>query len=70
MTLEKFKSSLMQESPPEEINNLLLVLWYEGKDNWNKAHKLAQGINDSSGAWVHASLHRKEGDNSNAAYWY
>ena len=41
-----------------------------GEAGWDKAHKIAQDINDSNGAWIHAYLHRKEGDESNASYWY
>jgi hypothetical protein len=48
----------------------LQALWHEAKGDWDVAHDLLQGQNDQTGAWVHAYLHRKEGDNSNAAYWY
>lgn len=48
----------------------LLALWWDGKGNWQKAHEIAQDVPGTDGAWVHAYLHRKEGDLGNAAYWY
>ena len=45
-------------------------MWYDAKGNWDEAHDLAQEIESKSGSWVHAYLHNKEGDRSNAAYWY
>jgi len=49
---------------------VLLALWLDGQDDWERAHAVAQDIEDSDGAWVHAYLHRKEGDEANATYWY
>jgi hypothetical protein len=48
----------------------LEALWYDGKDNWDRAHEIAQDITTDDGSWIHAYLHRKEGDHGNAAYWY
>jgi len=45
-------------------------LWYDGKGNWEQSHNIIQDINDSNASWIHAYLHRKEGDNWNADYWY
>jgi hypothetical protein len=45
-------------------------MWYEAKGNWDKAHQLSQSQNDRDGSWVHAYLHRQEGDLANAGYWY
>jgi hypothetical protein len=70
MTAEEFKSSLSKNTPPENTSNLLLSLWYDAKGDWNKAHETAQEIAGKDGAWIHAYLHRKEGDLSNASYWY
>src|SRR5688500_14477576 len=70
MTLEEFRSSLSQSHPPEGISKLLQALWYEGKNEWEKAHNIAQDISSSDGSWMHAYLHRVEGDHSNATYWY
>ena len=49
---------------------MLQALWHDGRGDWNAAHEVAQDVPDPDGAWVHAYLHRKEGDASNAAYWY
>lgn len=70
MTLEGFKASLLRSDPPEDIPALLQAIWYDGKEQWDKAHEIAQDISTADGAWVHAYLHRKEGDEGNAAYWY
>jgi len=70
MTFEAFKNSLTDSIPPQSLTNALLALWYEGKGDWGKAHNLAQDEHMREGSWVHAYLHRKEGDNGNASYWY
>jgi len=70
MTLDEFKTSLAQAEPPPHLPPLLLALWQEAKGDWDAAHRLTQAINGGDGAWVHAYLHRKEGDISNASYWY
>ncbi|HET6568340.1 MAG TPA: hypothetical protein VFG50_10280 [Rhodothermales bacterium] len=70
MNAMAFKQSLGQDRPPPGLSALLLALWYDGKGDWNRAHQIAQDLHDRDGAWVHAYLHRKEGDPSNAAYWY
>ena len=49
---------------------LVRALWHDGRGDWDKAHRIAQSVDDAEGAWVHAYLHRKEGDLSNAGYWY
>jgi len=48
----------------------LRALWHDARGDWNAAHQVAQEIDDETGAWVHAYLHRKEGDPDNARYWY
>ena len=48
----------------------LLALWWDARGDWEKAHAVAQDVDGADGAWVHAYLHRKEGDVSNAGYWY
>jgi hypothetical protein len=70
MTFSEFKQSLTQSSPPSDLNPLLKAMWYDGKEDWESAHDLAQEVNTNDGSWVHAYLHRKEGDNGNASYWY
>jgi hypothetical protein len=70
MNLEEFRESLRGEGPPRELSVALAGLWWDAKGNWTRAHQSAQQDEGPSGAWVHAYLHRKEGDSSNAAYWY
>ena len=70
MTLPEFEASLSIDTPPDGMDKALLALWQDIKGNWNAAHKIAQSTGDSHGDWVHAYLHRKEGDISNAKYWY
>ncbi len=70
MTFTDFIHSLEQETPPADISSLLKALWYDKKGNWDKAHQIVQGIHSNSGSWIHAYLHRVEGDQWNANYWY
>jgi hypothetical protein len=70
METENFISSLADGAPPSVISVYLQALWYDAKGNWEKAHTIVQDIDDKKAAWVHAYLHRKEGDNGNARYWY
>ena len=70
MSFEEFQSSLKNSSPPETLTATLEALWFDGKNDWESAHNIAQDINTAEGSWIHAYLHRKEGDLGNAAYWY
>jgi hypothetical protein len=84
MNLQEFKATLAETLPPKELTPTLAAssdvgayaraalaaLWYAGKNNWEKAHTIAQDIPTREGAWVHAYLHREEGDKGNAQYWY
>jgi hypothetical protein len=70
MTFEQFQSSLTQAAPPAELRGLLLALWLDKKGDFQGAHAIAQEVDDADGARVHAYLHREEGDESNARYWY
>ncbi len=70
MNFEEFESSLNGDNPPAELSPYLTALWHERRGDWNKAHEIVQEINSANAAWVHAYLHRREGDNSNARYWY
>jgi hypothetical protein len=71
MTLEEFRQSLARsQTPPAGITPLLQALWHDAKGEWDQAHELAQEVETKDGAWVHAYLHRKEGDLDNAGYWY
>ncbi len=70
MNFEEFRASLKLQQLPENLNPALRSLWYDAQGNWTEAHTIAQQIEDFTGAWIHGYLHRKEGDHSNAAYWY
>lgn len=70
MNLEEFRNSLVRDRPPEKISLPLAALWWDAKGDCAKAHESAQQDEGTAGAWVHAYLHRKEGDLSNAGYWY
>jgi hypothetical protein len=70
MTLEQFRDSLSLEEPPRQLSLALSALWWDAKDNWKQAHEVAGQDEGPAGAWVHAYLHRKEGDLGNAGYWY
>lgn len=70
MKFEAFKTSLQSQEPPQGITASLAALWYAGKGDWEQAHNIAQDIPTKEGSWVHAYLHRVEGDEWNANYWY
>ena len=70
MTLDEFKATLSDDSPPAGLNDLLPALWHDANGDWDQAHRIAQSLDNRDGAWVHAYLHRKEPDPQNAAYWY
>src|ERR1700743_3030519 len=69
-TLTEFKGSLNREAPDSVFPVQLKSLWYDGKGDWHRAHAQVDQLNDRESAWVHAYLHRKEGDIWNADYWY
>lgn len=69
-SLTQFKESLNSERPEAAMSPQLKSLWYDGKGNWQQAHAQVDQLNDQASAWVHAYLHRKEGDTWNADYWY
>ena len=70
MNIENLKKSISADTPPKGISKLCRALWYDAKGDWDTAHKIAQSVDTKDGSWVHAYLHRKEGDISNASYWY
>jgi hypothetical protein len=70
LDLQSFRSSIDKPEPPDGLSSALQALWWDAKGDWEKAHELAQERGDQAGMRVHAYLHRKEGDPSNAAYWY
>ena len=70
MTVDDFRQSLTAAEPPAELTLALAGLWWDAKGDWTRAHESAQQDEGPEGSWVHAYLHRKEGDQGNAAYWY
>lgn len=71
MTIDEFEASLSDAAMPSGLHLALKALWWDGRGDWERAHEFAQDDeSDPITAWVHAYLHRKEGDLSNAAYWY
>ncbi len=57
-------------TPAVHWNSAVRALWYDGQGDWTTAHDQVQDDNSADGAWVHAYLHRVEGDQFNASYWY
>jgi hypothetical protein len=70
VSFKDFQQSLNTSSPSPELSMYLQSLWYDAKGDWNKAHTIIQDIEDKNASWIHAYLHRKEGDIGNADYWY
>lgn len=70
MNLTTFRQTLASETPPADLSNYLQALWWDAKGDWQKAHETIQDLPDKNAAWIHAYLHRKEGDIWNADYWY
>jgi hypothetical protein len=65
VTIEEFRVS-----DGSGFSGALLALWWDARGDWNRAHEVAQDVAGSDGAWVHAYLHREDGDLENAGYWY
>ncbi len=70
VTPAAFKDSLTRSAPPDDMGGALQALWWAAKGDWDRAHKLVMGADGRDAAWVHAYLHRVEGDIGNARYWY
>jgi hypothetical protein len=70
MDLETFEQSVTRDDPPKGLSPSLQALWYDARGDWDRAHRIVQAISSVEAAWVHAYLHRKEGDIWNADYWY
>ncbi|MEX0315993.1 MAG: hypothetical protein AB3N18_17575 [Allomuricauda sp.] len=65
-----FRQKLDLPHPPKQWSPALQALWWDAKGNWNASHNIAQDLHTPIGSWIHAYLHRKEGDDWNAGYWY
>jgi hypothetical protein len=70
MKLEEFKKTLKQKECPEELSSGLKALWEDAQGHWDLAHEIINEMPDETGSWIHAYLHRVEGDLGNARYWY
>ena len=71
MNTEKFLRLMeKQHSCPQTLSKCLQAMWYDKKGDWSKAHEIVQNASDADSGWVHAYLHRKEGDLNNAHFWY
>lgn len=70
MDFGSFLASVQVGEPPPNLSHYLLALWHDARGNWHEAHKLVDCLDDKYAFQVHAYLHRKEGDEWNAAYWY
>ena len=70
MDFTDFFATLREKTPPMRLSPALQALWYDAQGAWGKAHDLVNDATDADSAWVHAYLHRKEGDQGNAEYWY
>lgn len=70
MSIAEFEATLADPAPPAGLAPPLEALWRAANGEWSSAHALVKDEDDGDAAWVHAYLHRSEGDTSNAAYWY
>ena len=70
MIADEFKRSLNKSQPARGLAPALQALWWSAKDDWDRAHEIVMAHEDSDCAWVHAYLHRREGDLPNARWWY
>jgi len=66
----EFQKTLSNQNLPNNWPEALKSLWYDAKGNWEASHDIAQEMHNDLGSWIHAYLHRKEGDEFNAGYWY
>jgi hypothetical protein len=70
MNSQEFKASIAEKAPPPNLSAPLTALWWDAKGEWSRAHGMVDDLETVDGMAVHAYLHRKEGDASNANYWY
>lgn len=69
-TTEEFRECLDNDQPGKAWPPALKAIWWDFKNNWERSHDIAQDLHNETGSWLHAYLHRKEGDRFNANYWY
>src|ERR1700739_1915535 len=70
MTYDEFVLTIENNEEPFNLPLYIQALWFDARDDWHKAHSLIDSLDDTNSCWVHAYLHRKEGDINNADYWY
>jgi hypothetical protein len=70
MQFDEFVQSTKAGTPPAGLPIYLTALWFDARGEWDKAHKSIDSVENKNAYWVHAYLHRKEGDIWNADYWY
>ncbi len=70
MNYQEFLHTITSPNPPEGAERLVKALWHIKKDHWDEAHNIVQDDPGTDAAWIHALLHKIEGDNWNADYWY
>ena len=70
MQYDDFIKLTKESKPSDQLSGIHLAIWYAVKDNWDMAHNIIQDINTENASWIHAYLHRVEGDIANAKYWY
>jgi hypothetical protein len=70
MNPKDFRESVKEQTPPAGLGAPLAALWWDAKGDWSQAHGLVDELETKEGMAVHAYLHRKEGAESNAEYWY
>ena len=71
MSFDELQRSIASDpAPPSGLSLAVQALWHDARGDWEAAHGCAQDDHSRDGSWVHAYLHRKEGDDGNAGYWY
>ena len=70
MQYDDFIKLTKESEPSDKLAGVHLAVWYAVKNNWDRAHNIVQDINTETAFWIHAYLHRLEGDIDNANYWY
>jgi len=70
MQYQTFQQSIKDSAPPANLSVYLQAMWYDAHGDWDTAHHRVDRLDDATACWVHAYLHRKEGDTGNASYWY
>ena len=70
MTLKQFMNTLSDETPDPQLGDLAAAMWWQAKNDWERAHSIVQDMPGSQAQWIHAFLHRVEDDLNNSRYWY